>query len=326
MRFIAILIVSGLLFTGCKSEKKNIGFNTTSELERSVVIPSAELDKAGVNIKDSLYMSMASIDEDYYLLCLKENLLLKFDKNGKAQFKYSRAGQGPGEFMRPAKVFSDSNGNPAVFDIGKKVVLHFDKELNYIKEVKINPNIRNIESVGGQIVAFGAFDEHCFAKLDNDYNFQSTFKEIPKKAPFDKLHRIFLYSGHFLNGTLAYSSWGYYEDECVVEITDPASGKPQISLRWINPHTPTQEDINKLRNMYFCYKIGETDKHYVVQTRHTPVLKKKTWRRVRFFTKDGKPASLVDIDTDLINAEKGRLYNINSSEDIVELKLKEATR
>ncbi len=228
--------------------------------------------------------------------------------------------------MRPMKVFLTEKGDPSVFDIAKRSIFLFDRNLNFIKEIKVTPSIRNIEYVNNRIYAFGSFAENCFAEMSSDYHIAGTFRKKPVKAPFDNVYQIFLYYGSFLEKEIAYTSWGYYEKVCSVEIFDGSSESTKAELMWDNPHIPTREDIANFRNMYFCNRIGETEDYYIVQTRYTPVLKKGTYRNLRVFSKAGRQVALIPVESDLVNSTKGRLYSFDNQSNIVKLIIKKRRR
>ena len=62
----------------------------------------------------------------------------KFDKNGNWVKQWGEPGKGPGEFDTPHSIASDAKGNIYVADRGNRRIQVFDRDGNFLREMKID--------------------------------------------------------------------------------------------------------------------------------------------------------------------------------------------
>lgn len=77
-------------------------------------------------------------ENNIFILDMKENVLYKFNEEGKFQIEIGRAGQGPGEFDRPRSVFIDTENNIYVFDSMHRRIEVFKNNGDFTNSIKLD--------------------------------------------------------------------------------------------------------------------------------------------------------------------------------------------
>jgi hypothetical protein len=229
-----------------------------------IIIDVKSLEKIGFQYLNPNVFFLLTTKKYWYLLNRKDAMIARF-VDGVPDKVYKHYGQGPAEFLNPYSLFIDDD-KIAVFDSMRYSILFFDKDLNFLEEKKISQSIRKISKISSLTLAFGDLGDYLYAILYNNYKIIETFKEKPKKTPFENLYIEALYMGHILaDGTIADTSWLYIKDVCKINILNPIDKKIKITLEWKNQYPQTNTTINHRKNMYSNYYVGIYGNFYFVQ-------------------------------------------------------------
>lgn len=267
-----------------------------------------------------------SLKNDYFILNSKDHLLVKYNSQKKPLNSYQEKGQGPGGMVDPRSIFQYDTDSLAIFDITKARILLFDFDLNFLKERKVDTNIRKLQKSDEGFIAFGDFGKKIFGIFDKNLNLVETFLEPDRTLPFKGLYPTYLYTGYLLKENIVHTSWLYVKKECVADIFDVYSKKKIVSLKWKHPHPPTQKTITSRTNMYGSYHISKYGKFYITHNRFSKKWKSPSTGDLFIFKKNGKLHSKHPFDHNIIqsNSENdSRLFFFQDEEGIYYLDLNE---
>ncbi len=294
-----------LLFCKCSSDGGMNSNYGNFKIEKERLIDASEMEKAGFIASESAYLSVLKRDGNYFILGHKEKLVAKFNSEGRAESKYSFAGQGPGEFLNPASIFWSEQRGLGVFDIRKSTILWFTDNLDFVSESRVAASVRRITDYKGRLLAFGSFGNRYYGWLSDSFEVEDTFGKIPEKSPLRNVYRTFLYMGFFLNNKVSCSSWGYYDEKCEIDLIQPVTGELLTKLCWDNPHLPSESDVELLRNLCFCSNIIDNKKYYIVSIQLLMGKKSDPVKNLLVFNKRGKYEGTMEVDFDFVNSDRG---------------------
>jgi len=100
-------------------------------------------------------MADTDLNQNIFVLDIQNHRLLKFDQNGRLQWRAGRKGQGPGEIEAPSDIRVTNDGGIVIADQGGKLH-YFDKEGNFQNMIKLEKVINTIISLS---------EEKIFANL-----------------------------------------------------------------------------------------------------------------------------------------------------------------
>ncbi len=96
-------------------------------------------------------ISDVTADEEgnLYVLDYKGCSLKKFSEEGRFLKSFGRRGEGPGEFLRPSTLYY-FHKKLYIYDRGKHKIIVLDKDLNFLKELKISAHIMDFFIANGK--------------------------------------------------------------------------------------------------------------------------------------------------------------------------------
>ncbi|UCE40128.1 MAG: 6-bladed beta-propeller [Candidatus Aminicenantes bacterium] len=108
---------------------KNSSVKLSVEREFSIDFEREDLAKKGVS-----EILGYDVDSSGNIFCLCNAAIFKFDPKGNFLFKFSRKGQGPGEFSNPGRCAVSDSDEFWLFDSGKYRFILFDQDGEFLKE------------------------------------------------------------------------------------------------------------------------------------------------------------------------------------------------
>ncbi len=335
-RLILLFVISCvLLFSSCNKEQKEVKVaknikNKATKKEKvfntNCYITAEELKKAGFLRLDSFKFYMLK-DKDGidYLLNEGDLILAKF-KDGKFVKSYKAPkGQGPGDMIVPKSIFV-SEGKINVFDMQKGTLVVFDKELNYLEDIRLN-SIENMElsPIKGGFIGIGLYEnKYNFVVLDDKFKIKEKFVPLNKipAGLSDYVFPMSLNKGCIIDeNNVSRTFWHYINKECKIDIYDIQSKEKKLSLNWEQDRVVSKKDIIDMKNIYYFHYIQKAGKYYVVQTK----LKKgpKSERDILIFDLKGKMIKKIkNFSYDFVRILNNKfLYFIDDDENLICLKL-----
>jgi len=246
---------------------------TKEEIKKNAIkfIPVSSLEDAGFSHISADSFEMLFEKDALYILCMTDRTIAKFIGNKPVKTFTGERGQGPQNMLAPKKIFPYDAGTIAVYDIHKREIIFFDRDLNYITEKRIKIMWSEIFLSSRGITAFTYGRDQVFAFLDKDFNIVENYVPANKNTPIDWYNSRYSNQGYFLrNGLLAHGFYKCPTKNCKVDIYDPVKKKFLVSLKWFQPNPPSKDDILNLRNMNFTMFVDKMKSYYVVGNLFTP--------------------------------------------------------
>jgi len=314
---LVFLIISLLSFCSQDAEMKN-NLDIGKKFKKFITLST--LEKAGFEHLDADSFVILSRAGSSYILNKKDHLIVKFMGNNPLKM-YKEEGQGPGGMIDPRSMFSYDPETLSIFDITKASVLLFDLDLNYKREVRVNTDILKLKDIKDGFVAFGAFGDYLFARLDKNFKVIETFVKADKTMPFRNMFPQSLNMGYLLTGNkIAHTAWLFTSKNCKADILDLSTQKNIVSLKWEQSHSPTQKDIDNRTNMYSSNYIGKHGKYYVVHNSFFKNISDQGTNELLIFQENGKLHSKHDFPFSIIRCYNSsgdtRIYFMDNDEDI----------
>ena len=191
------LLIFFYSLASCK--QNNLVQNGKIVVETAETIPISHLVEPVVlfplETNDSIHIirsdKLAVIGKDVFTLDEQQNTLYVFDTVGRYVKKLSRVGRGPGEYiMLNDFCFDEQTGNVMILDSYSARIKVYDKEFNYIKEIKLpSGSINHIQYVNDSLIALYSMSEGM-AILYNHLNEEEvenlviSNEEIEFRTPF----------------------------------------------------------------------------------------------------------------------------------------------
>lgn len=322
---VVFLVLTALYWSCSKGMEKEVPKNIP--VDSKMFLDYSILEEAGFEHFNTDYFGMLINGCYTYVFNRKDSMLVRFN-DGKPDRVYKRYGQGPSEFLNLISIFPFDPVTIAAFDNQKMKIFLFDPDLNLKNEIGVNQAIRQISRVNGKLVAFGDFNDGIFALFDNDLKIIDTFGEKKRRIPFKNVLPTYLYMGYLLDEEVADTSWFHVYSTCKVDIIDPVSKKIKVSLKWENPHTPTQKSIDLSENFYSSYYVGKHGKFYAVQNDFSKSINSGSSYDLLLFTEDGKLHSTVDLNYPVLTTKNtdvnynSRIYYMDDAGNILYFDLK----
>lgn len=152
--------------------------------------------------EDYMFANLRSVqvdnDENIYVLDAKYIKVKVYDKNGRHIRSFGKAGQGPGEFGWPSRMYMKSDGNIAILDSRTRRFSYYSREGKCLKEINLAehgsfisawPDSRDF--VYGTIFEFsGTSSKMKLIKFDADFNRVLNVAELERKFKMGEINPI----------------------------------------------------------------------------------------------------------------------------------------
>jgi hypothetical protein len=146
--------------------------------------------KRAFSLKKDLEIGLLEGDENYifglvadvkidsfgnvYVLDVKMNKIVKYDRDGKFILRFGKKGEGPGEFENPRTIALNSPGKVYVLDFRKVIV--FDKSGGFIKSFGLDfMGVDIAINDKGNLVILGARNDQLFNVYDSEGDYLHSF-------------------------------------------------------------------------------------------------------------------------------------------------------
>jgi hypothetical protein len=142
------------------------------------------------------YFTLAVTKDTIYIANSKPPEIVMLSLQGKLLGRAGTRGQGPGEFSRIG-IVSELDGNIAILDYGREVLIFYSRMLEYIREMRLKKYyMRFLVDRENNIVCFGSGDrDFYFDKYSKDLNPIESFgssvssrRDRKKKVLFDEVY------------------------------------------------------------------------------------------------------------------------------------------
>lgn len=289
----------------------------------------AELETAGFEHIYFPHFRLLFKDKDLYILNTKDYLIAKVTGNKLHRVYKTQKGQAPKEMVAPRSLFLYDDNTIAIYDILRISIIFFDRDLNYIKEIKLKNEFSKVARIGKNLVALLNFEEECvFGILDKDFKTVQTVVKANKKIPAERFRPWNLNTGFFLDERLVSHSYSLFPNKnCKVDIYNVYNGELVVTLPWEQPFSPTAKSINKRRNMYYIYNVGKYGSYYVVHASHSKTLMSESHYEFMIFDRDGVLKYKGDFSNGILNTSKdtmdSKLYFMDDDEGISYIDIEE---
>ncbi|MBD3278221.1 MAG: 6-bladed beta-propeller [Candidatus Aegiribacteria sp.] len=157
-----VLLIQCAYLCGC-SEPSHVLDDSTSNRSDHPVLVLSKVDSIGVELGDSNYVFGNILDAAFLpdgrilLLDVRKDQISVFSPEGEFLDSFGREGSGPGEFNEPSSIAVLSNGEICVADFMRKMLIYFDGDFNYLREVSgftMQPPSIIEGGNGGSVVGF----------------------------------------------------------------------------------------------------------------------------------------------------------------------------
>ncbi len=324
--YLALVMGAIVLTVGCSSNPGKEELLPPRDIPKyaHVMIPVEILEKTGFEHFNEYPCELAFKGNSLYILNFRDYLIVKFDARSMKPLKIFKAayGQAPQEILVPRSLFLVDN-KVAVFDIGKRKILFFNLDLDYVEEIKM---IKRFEKIycNGQKPPIAMLDytaSDVIAFLDSRFEVKDSFIKANKKIPFDRFYPPLLNMIYFMNNNMvAHTYYIYPSKSCKIDIYDITSRKKTMTLSWDQPFTPNQKDMSARKNLYGCYYVGKHGRYYVVITNIIKKLHTKVTYNLLVFDEKGRLLLLQESPYRFINYTTDRddlsVYFLADNENI----------
>jgi len=323
--YLALVMGAIVLTAGCSGNPGKEELLPPRDISKytHVLIPAETLEETGFEHFGEYAFDLAFKGDCLYLLNYNDYLIAKFDTRSMKPLRTfkSAEGQAPQEMLVPRSLFFVDN-KVAVFDIGKRNILFFNLELDYVEEIKIEKNFTKIYCNGQKLMAMLYYkDKDVIGFLDSRFEVVESFVQANKKIPFDRFYPMLLNMVYFLNGQeVAHGYYVFPYKRCEVAIYHIPSKKKLMTLSWDQPFSPTQKDVSARENNYISYYTGKHGRYYVVETSTFKNLRSKEIFNLLVFDERGRLLLLQEFPYRFLNyttdRDDPRVYFMDDNENI----------
>ncbi len=278
-------------------------------LKRDLLIP-------GPTTRDDVVLTMiGSIRVDghgtIYVLDSKDMKVKMFGKDGSFIRSFGKAGQGPGEFQYPLKMFLRKNGDIAVFDGERMGLIGFSPDGDHLEDIDLrtvdqffSPEAEDEAAVYGYRTIMAEAGRIDGASIKELVRFDKSTKTVSVISKFDNgtgLMKLDLLAGRFLlrtgkNGGLIWAFTKNYE-----LFLGTASGQGKSSVTHKYPRLRVTEAGRKAQIKKLFGGEDKVPKHFkLVWPEYFPpisdiVLDDRDWLYVRTYENDAAGLSKYDV-------------------------------
>jgi len=166
------LVIQFMVFSiFCVQKPGEKDFSFRKELEIGLL--EGDKDYIFGQITDVKIDSLGNI----FVLDVKMNKVVKYDRDGKYILRFGEKGVGPGEFEDPRSITLDSSGRVCVLDFQKVII--FDEAGGLIKSFGLNfMGIDMALNDKGNLLILGARDNRLFHVYDNEGKYLYSFGDL----------------------------------------------------------------------------------------------------------------------------------------------------
>lgn len=328
MKKMLLILLSVSLIISCSSSPGSNDFQQ-KKIKPKVILTSAQLEKLGFEKFEAKFFLMYLLKDGFILGNVKDNNIIRYKSPDDIR-QYRAKGEGPAHFLRVLNIFKYDEQTIGVFDNLKNSVLLFDLDLNYMRELRVNPFFQRISSLKGdrQFIALGLFKKKVFALLDQDFKIKEKFIDKNTTSRLPQMYSVILNHGYFLNESKFVFTRRYYDEkECHADIYDVDTRKVILTLRWEQDRRPTKQDRLKLENNYYSKYVFEFEDYFVMTNLFVKNLGAIDKYDLIIFNKKGeikyRDKNFPYYPIEIFNNPKSRLYFITDNEDLAYIELKD---
>jgi hypothetical protein len=326
---LAIILSIFLTLSFCsksQNENRNNTAKTKEKKEKNnsysqVILPVTEMETAGFEYISPSYLDIFRYKDNLYLLNTRDKVLAKFTGGKFQKSVKSEKGKQPWQMIAPKSLYIDGNGNIAVYDIERAVVLTYDRDLKAIEEKKVHRRYLEIFNDGPNQYAFLRYREHLFGRLDENLHVVDTFGQAFTDMPFEEYNRYLLNKVFFPgNNEAAHTHWNQPQKQCTLTLYDLESKKIKQTLSWQQQQSLIKKNFLEDRKLYFTIFAAVIGNYYVVQNSLIRDVASPRIYSLLIFTRSGEmvynkkfPHRLLRMQSD---TEKNHVYILDENANI----------